>query len=418
MRKILLCVLLLGLVFLFSGCPSLFEKPLKSIAFSLITGGGYHTIALDEYGDVWAWGANLIGELGDGTNDDKSLPVQVKGPGGEGIMTGITAIAAGYSHTVVLDENGNVWAWGANHAGQLGDGTNDHANTPVQVIASKGDGFLTGVTAIAAGGDFSVALKEDGSVWTWGHNYFGQLGIGTSGAGTNMNRPVRVKGPKGTFLEGIVAVAGGSSHSVALDEDGQVWTWGMNNYGQLGDGTNDDRSLPVQVKGPGGKGFLTNVTVVCAGGYHTVALGEDGKARAWGYNASGQLGDGTDINKNTPVVVKAPEGEGALAGMEKIFGGGHHSIALGQDGSVWTWGNNNSGQLGDGTSVRKTRPVQVKGLGGDEFLEGIIAVAGGAQHTIALDLYGAIWTWGSNECGQLGDGTDIYKNTPVQVEMP
>jgi alpha-tubulin suppressor-like RCC1 family protein len=163
---------------------------------------------------------------------------------------------------------------------------------------------------------------------------------------------------------------------------------------------------------------LTNVTVVCAGGYHTVALGEDGKARAWGYNASGQLGDGTDINKNTPVVVKAPEGEGALAGMETIFGGGHHSIALGQDGSVWTWGNNNSGQLGDGTSVRKTRPVQVKGLGGDEFLEGIIAVAGGAQHTIALDLYGAIWTWGSNECGQLGDGTDIYRNTPVQVEMP
>ena len=221
-------------------------------------------------GTVWAWGENSDGQLGDGMTTDRGTPVQVKGPGGVGFLAGVVAIEAGYFHTVALRSDGTVWAWGNNYNGQLGDGTTTDRGTPVQVKGPGGVGFLAGVVAIEAGYFHTVALKSDGTVWAWGNNYNGQLGDGTT---TNRWTPVQVKGPGGASnLTGVVAVDAGYSHTVALKSDGTVWTWGDNGYGQLGDGTTTSRSTPVQVKGSGGAGNLTGVVAIAAGYRHTVAL--------------------------------------------------------------------------------------------------------------------------------------------------
>ena len=236
-----------------------------------IAGGMGHTIALKSDGTVWAWGANWAGRLGDGTTTDSTTPVQVSG------LTSVIAIAGGGYHTIALKSDGTVWAWGYNGNGELGDGTTTDRNTPVQVLGDGGVGFLSGVIAIAGGGNHTIALKSDGTMWVWGHNTNFQLGDGTT---TARNTPVRV-----SSLSGIIAIAGGYAHTVALKSDGTVWAWGWNYYGQLGDGTTTDRNTPVQtvninVSSPTVKtGTATNVTdttaalngLVSASGASTVA---------------------------------------------------------------------------------------------------------------------------------------------------
>ena len=309
----------------------------------------------------------------------------------------VIQVAAGDYHTVALKSDGTAWAWGYNNNGQLGDGTTTSRSTPVRVLG------LSGVTAIAAGQYHTVALASDGTVWAWGNNVSGQLGDGTT---TQRTTPVQVRGPGGIgYLAGVTAIAGGGYHTVALGSDSTVWAWGNNYSGQLGDGTNTNRSTPVQVSG------LTGVVTAIAAGYsHTVALKGDSKVWAWGRNYNGQLGDGTPTDRSTPVQVSG------LTGVTDIAAGDYHTVALkGGDGAVWTWGYNNNGQLGDGTTTQRRTPVQVRGYGGTGNLTGVTAIAGGGSHTVALKGGGTVWAWGSNAVGQLGDGTTTQRTTPVQV---
>ncbi|MEO5368135.1 MAG: Ig-like domain-containing protein, partial [Magnetococcus sp. WYHC-3] len=295
-----------------------------------IAGGNLHTVALKSDGTVRAWGYNGYGQLGDGTTTTRLTPVQVSG------LTGVVAVDAGSTHTVALKSNGTVWTWGANTSGQLGDGTTINRPTPVQVSG------LTGVTAIAAGNIRTFALKSDGTVWAWGYNYSGDIGDG--GAPGNRLTPVQVSG-----LTGVTAIAAGSYHSLALKSDGSVWAWSLNNCGQLGDGTTTQRTTPVQVSG------LTNgVTAIAAGLYHSLALKSDGSVRAWGYNGYGQLGDGTTINRLTSVQVS-----GLTSGVTAITAGASHTLARKSDTTVWVWGYNAYGQLGDNTTTARTTPVQM-----------------------------------------------------------
>jgi alpha-tubulin suppressor-like RCC1 family protein len=444
-----------------------------------IAAGYAHSVALKQDGTVWTWGANPVGELGDGTIAPfgNSSPVQVVGPGGIGLLTGVKAVAAGFHSTVALMLDGTVWTWGENGSGELGDGTTTDPpygkSTPVQVLGVGGIGFLTDVkaiaaafgyavalkqdgtvwvwgsngngqlgdgltnappvaqlasgetdvTAIAAGWGHTVALKQDGTVWTWGGNYTGQLGDGTTAI---QSTPVQVSGSGGSgFLTGIKAIAAGVGHSVALKQDGTVWTWGSNSSGQLGDGMTIDPSqppygqtTPVQVLGPGGSGFLTGVAAIAGGGYYTVALKQEGTVWAWGDNSSGQLGDGTTTSHSTPVQVLGAGGIGLLTGVKAIAAAFGYTVALKQDGTVWAWGYNGDGELGDGTETGYSTPVQVVGPGGIGFLTGVTAIAVGLDHTVALKQDGTVWTWGLNEYGQLGDGTTNSQSTPVQVLGP
>ncbi len=343
-----------------------------------IDAGWFHSIALKADGTVWTWGPDGRGELGETAAG--YIPLRVSG------LTGVSDIDGGTEHTIALKSDGTVWAWGKNDHGQLGDGTTTNRYTPVQVSG------LTGISTIAAGGDHSVALKADGTVWAWGRNHLGQLGDGTT---TDRYTPVQVSG-----LTGVSAVGAGGYCTVALKSDGTVWAWGYNAYGQLGDGTTTNRYTPVQVSG------LTNVSAIdlSHGAVHVIALKADGTVWTWGYNASGMLGDGTTINRTTPVQVSG------LTGISSVAVGDSHTVAMKSDGTVWTWGWNGYGGLGDGTTTDRHTPVQVSSI------TGISAIAAGRYYSIALKTDGTVWTWGLNYYASLGDCTHTDRYTPVQVK--
>jgi len=296
-------------------------------------------------------------------------------------------------HVLALKSDGTVWAWGNNQFGQIGVGTaggfGDFRVPPVKVQN------LTNVVAIAAGEYSSYALKSDGTVWAWGCNDYGQLGDGTT---TDRYTPVRVKN-----LTGVRDIVAGRNYAFAIKNDGTAWAWGGS--GCLGDGTSEDRHTPVRVKN------LTNVKQISTDGGilsdHAVAVKTDGTVWAWGKNSDGQIGDGTSgifESKYEPVRVKN------LSGVIAVGTSDASSYAVKSNGTVWAWGDNSRGQLGDGTTTDRLTPVQVKNL------TGVKAVEGNWYQCAALKSDGTVWAWGCNDDGQLGDGTTTERHTPVRVK--
>jgi len=342
--------------------------------------GGSHSLALKADQTVWAWGANSSGQIGDGTTTQRLTPVQVSG-----LMT-VIAIAAGLNHSLALKADGTVVAWGANGSGQLGDNTIVQKTSPVAVSG------LSGVVAIAAGTNHSLALKSDGSVVAWGSNSNGQLGDNST---TQRLTPVPV-----SSLSSVATIAAGSDHSLALKTDGTLAAWGANASGQLGDGSYTQRLTPVPV------GSLSGVSSVTAGTAFSAALRANGMSSgvtwAWGTNSSGQLGDGTTVSWNTQV-----SGAGDVV---LLATGEAHVLAFKQDGSAWAWGLNNHGQIGDGSTAQRTTPTRIVGL------TDLLALDGGwAGHSMTVKANGSLWTWGANASGQLGDNTVTQRTTPIQV---
>ena len=295
------------------------------------------------------------------------------------------SIEAGGYHSLALKEDGSVWSWGLNSNGQLGGGSTMGRAAPEQIVGA------TDAVWIAGGGKHSVMVKQDGTVWATGYNNYGQLGDGTT---TDRLSMVQVSG-----LTGAVRAAANEYHSLALKEDGSVWSWGYNNYGQLGNNTTTNRSTPVQVFS------LSGVAQIAAGFYHSLALKSDGTVWAWGYNQFGQLGNNATVNQARPVQVST------LSGVVGIAAGAYQSYALKADGTVWAWGYNSYGQLGNSATVNQTRPVQVSGL------SGVVGIAAGFYHGLAVKSDGSVWSWGYNNDGQLGDGSATNRLVPVRVQQ-
>lgn len=374
--------------------------------------GWNHTVGLKSDGTLWAWGGNDYGQLGLGNYTSRSSPQQV------GVDTDWSAVAAGKSFTIALKNNGTLWAWGKNSNGQLGNNTTTNSPIPVQI------GVDANWLSITAGDSFVLALKIDGTIWAWGANSYGQLGNNTT---TDSKIPVQIGA--GTPWTSIAA---GYNHAVALRNDGTIWTWGGNSSGQLGDGTTADSLVPIQVPG-------TNWSAVAAGGSnltyaetetdawilggHTVALKGDGTLWAWGQNIFGQLGDGTDINMGwagagtyplTGFVTydrALPFQIGTDTDWASISAGSGHTVALKDDGTLWAWGLNVNGQLANGNAgMNNLLPLPV---GADTYLPYILpeepwsSITAGGYHTVALRSDGTLWAWGWNGSGQLGDGTTI-----------
>ena len=370
------------------------------------------------------WGANNEGELGNGTTTTPVTTPQL----GMTTLTALSQIATGALHTLALKTDGTVWASGYNNNGQLGINNTTKQTSPVQVLkgsSSSATDYLTGVVQVAAGGYHSLAVKNDGTVWAWGLNDNGQLGDGTT---INRLSPVQVLGVGGSgFLTGVVQVAAGGSHSLAVKNDGTVWAWGQNTSGQLGDNSTTNRSTPVQVlKGASLSvtDYLTGVVQICGGHAHSVAMKSDGTVFAWGNNMNGQLGDGT--NTSSPIPVQAVKGASSsstayLTGVVQISVGNQYSMALKSDGTVFAWGSSSNGQLGDGTFGSGTynpAPVQVKGVGGTGNLTGVSQVCCVSTTAAALKSDGTVYTWGDGSKGQLGDGsTTGTQATPVKTSL-
>ncbi|MDH4163772.1 MAG: FG-GAP-like repeat-containing protein [Nitrospirota bacterium] len=356
---------------------------------STIAAGSSHTVAVKTDCTVWAWGDNAYGQLGDGTQDNKFTPVQVND------LSDMTAIAAGSGYTVAVKTDGTVWTWGSNGSGQLGYGLPLFTQGPRRVVD------ISGITAIAAGYYHSVALRGDGTAWTWGANDSCQLGHDFC---DGLNEPIKpIPEPVFNFTQ-VAAIAAGGYHTVAIKADETVWAWGRNSHGQLGAGfISNDSAVPVRVMVDG---YDLTAWQIAAGYNHTISR-NNGGVYTWGSNDSGQLGDSTLNDSSTPVLLKG-------LGFATIAAGYYHSVAIGgmiqADETVWAWGSNGVGQLGDGSNIGKTTPVQVTGLTGT-----VVAVAAGAEHTVAVKSDGTVWAWGGNYYGQLGDGGTINSSRPVQV---
>jgi alpha-tubulin suppressor-like RCC1 family protein len=365
-----------------------------------IAGGDYHRLTLSPDGTVWSWGLNDSGQVGDGTIGTRYTPVQVLGPGGVGHLSGVVALAGGGNSSFALRGDGTVWAWGANASGQLGDGSTTPSPTPVQVIGVGGVGHLSGVVAIAAGSLHSLALLSDGTVLAWGRNNFGQLG---SVAGGFSATPQIVSG-----VSAVKAIAGGVLHSVALRSDGTVWAWGYNQYGTLGDGSSVSyRSTPGPVSG------LSEVAAIASSNStHVLALKSDGTVWAWGSNQRGQLGDGSETDRLTPVQVSNTDGSDMLSNVSLIACGGNHSLALTTDGTLLAWGYGTQGQRGDGTNTLSgTRPVPVASSG----LSDVVAIAGAGNASLAIRSQAIGAAWGDNTNGSLGN-TGGTSSVPTAVD--
>jgi len=469
--------------------------------------GSFHTMAIRSDGSLWAWGGNVHGQLGDGTTIDRTTPVMV--------MDNVISVSAGVFHTAAIRGDGSLWAWGSNGSGNLGDGTATTRHAPVWIMDD--------VVQVSAAFFHTTAIRSDGSLWAWGSNAGGRLGDGTT---TGRRTPTKI-------MDDTIYVSAGIDHTMAIRNDGSLWAWGSNADGRLGDGTTQNSNVPTKV--------TSNVTLVSTSGGssnsgHTMAVTSDGSLWAWGLNNNGQLGDGTIINRYIPVLImEAPEpimpptipvtgitinqsnftlqisreiessqnnleSQGVLnihslrttqtphpiskqltttinpttatntnvtwsssnisvatinnqglvtaispgtatitvttedgghtdsitvtvinapteggppnrptpEGRNNLLSAGYaHSAILLPNGTLWTWGNNNYGQLGNGTTNNSDTPIMV--------LDDVIYVSTGHSHTMAIRSDGSLWAWGSNIHGQLGDGTTVDRHIPVKI---
>jgi alpha-tubulin suppressor-like RCC1 family protein len=392
-----------------------------------------HSVAFRNGSTLVAWGNDGFGQLGNNSTVNALIPVVVLGG------AGMKGFAVGGTHTLAFN-NHTTLAWGNNGFGQLGEGTLTARAVPFRVLKSVVTGgttsfpTLSNVIAVAAGGNHSLALVQVGptntSVWAWGSNVFGQLGDQTV---TNRAAAVQVSDipPNGAFLVGVTKIAAGGSHSLALRSNGSVSSWGYNGFGQLGQRirfqnlSTLNRTFPDQVLKvdastvPPGTASLTNVTDIAAGGSHSLAVVNDGpdpsnpdtaRVWAWGYNILGQLGDGTIIDKPNAVQILVDTNNAPFKGVIAVAAGADHSLALKSDGTVWAWGFNFFGQLGNGvlgSNDPVTRPVQVlvgPAPGTPLVLSANAKIFAIGNHSLAIN-GNTVWAWGDNTFGQLGNNT-------------
>ena len=357
-----------------------------TVTFAAVSVGGIHTCGVAAGGVAYCWGWNTRGQLGDGTSGtERWVPVRVVGD------ARFAAVSAGDRYTCGLTTTGAAYCWGLNGWGQLGDGTTTDRSSPVLVAG------VLNFKLVATGFRQTCAIAVSGAAYCWGLNRAGQLGDGTT---TDRSSPARVAGDL-TFS----AVSAGDFHTCGVTTAGAAYCWGANGDGQLGDGSTTNRSTPTPVRVVSGVTFAA----VSAGGFHTCGITPDGAAYCWGANGEGQLGDASADGRTQPVRVA---GGGSYAA---VSAGNSHTCAITAVGAAYCWGLNVQGQLGDGTTESRRRPVPVAG---DIHFAAIEAGGSGQAlgfHTCGLTAAGAAYCWGQNARGQLGDGTTEDRTRPVPV---
>jgi len=333
---------------------------------------------------LWAWGRNNNGQLGISDINHRSSPIQT-------IAGGInwSKISAGGYHTVAIKSDNTLWTWGRNESGNLGDNTTIHRSSPVQTIAGGSNW-----SSVAGGYSITGAIKTDGTLWVWGKNNYGQLGDNSI---TNWSSPVQTIAGGSNWSS---FYSGGASFSGGIKTDGTLWVWGRNDLSLLGDNTQIHRSSPVQTIAGG-----TNWKQAAGGTDHTAAIKTDGTLWVWGRNINGQLG----INSTTAPVSSPIQTISGGTNWRTLATGIYNTMAIKTDGTLWGWGWNPYGVLGDNSTIWKSSPVQTV-AGGTNW-----AQVSTGYNTAAIKTDGTLWAWGRNSYGQLGDNTVIGKSSPVQT---
>lgn len=336
-------------------------------------------------GNLWGWGLNTSGQLGIGSLTHTSSPIQTTAYGHNWKQ-----VASGNQFTHAIKSDGTLWGWGGNLYGQLGDNSNTDRLDPVQNYANT-----IAWSKVAAGGLTSCGIKVDGTLWSWG----GSGGSGVFGNNTTtpsaISSPIQTTGTGNNWKECDV----GYGFIIALKTDGTLWGWGDNTYGQLGDNTLDNKSIPTQI------GTATTWSQISCGQYHVSAIKTDGTLWCWGVNEFGQLGDETILNKNSPVQTKA-----VGTNWKKTTCGYRTTAAIKNDGTLWLWGENYSGQLGNNSTQHRSSPVQTNS-GGSNWRH----VSCGYQHVAAIKTDGSLWTWGKNTKGSLANNSNVSSSVPIEI---
>jgi alpha-tubulin suppressor-like RCC1 family protein len=420
--------------------PELVSGP-ATTSWAAIQGGAFHTLAITTTGELFAWGANSNGQLGDSTTVDKSSPILVSGP----VNTSWSSVSSGSQHSLAIATTGRLYAWGSNTSGQLGDNTLTAVSSPILVsgpaatswIAVSGYNNSTGTWALTSGnilwgwgsnttevlgiatnvsspqqvgtsswiaistkGSLSLAITTAGRLYAWGGGPSGSQGDLST---IPKSSPVLVSGPTNTSWSAIAAAAG---FGLAISTTGQLWGWGSNINGGVGNNSGTSVSSPVLVSGPAS----TSWSVVACGQEHALAISTTGQLYAWGLNSSGQLGILSTTRKSSPVLVSGPTGASWIA----VSGGQEHSLAITADGTLYAWGRGTFGRLGDNTTVAKSSPILVSGPANTSWS----AISAGLQHSTALTSLGQLYTWGYNAGGQLGDSSTTSSSLPVLIPGP
>jgi len=365
---------LIFILFLLQGCG---ENTLS------VSSGFFHSCRIEEGEDrnyLWCWGRNIEGQLGKG--DYLVWRTYTWGLNSEEWVkekwSSTDSVSAGGYHTCAIDDDKNLWCWGRNDYGQVGNGENENKNIPSPVSFGKK------WKSVSAGGHHTCAIDDDKNLWCWGRNNFGQLG---NGGYKNENIPVLISQDKRWNQ-----VSAGGHHTCAIDDEKKLWCWGRNDFGQVGDESFENRNRPVIVSLPDGKKKWLSVS---AGGYHTCAIDDEKKLWCWGRNDFGQLGDGGNENKNVPSRV-------ADRKWKSVSSGGYHTCAIDGDHNLWCWGRNDFGQIGDESFEKRNRPVIVFPPR-DVKKKKWLSVSSGGYHTCAvIEERRRVYCWGSDSYGQCG----------------
>lgn len=354
------------------------------LAVTSISAGSYHTCAIDPDGGAWCWGYNNYGQLGDDSTTNRARPVRVFG-----LSSGIVQISAGDYHSCAVDENANAWCWGRNGNGRLGDDTTTTSARPVQAL------LPSGAKTIDAGDTFTCAIDTSDVAWCWGDNTRGRLGNGTT---TSSRTPVAVLN-LGPGVKSISTSLFG--HACAIDANDEAWCWGYSNGGQVGFSTTLTNATPGRVQG-----LPSGIMRLEAGHTHSCAIDSVGALWCWGTNGRGELGDGTTEDRVQPAVVN-----GLSSGVRDLGLGRFSSCAIDAARSLWCWGDNDYGQIGDNTTTRSSLPVHVSTL-----TTPVDQVTSGGFHTCASDVEGGLWCWGRGSFSQIGDGFTSERRIPTAVD--
>lgn len=356
-----------------------------------ISAGGNHTVGRRADGALYAWGWNRQGQLGEASNGDRATPTLVSSTG---VKLPWKQVAVGELHTLAIDSDGVLWAWGYNQNGQLGDGTTADKNVPVKVGTAKD------WVSIAAGKSHSMAINKSGVMFGWGRNFNGQLGDNSKIDRLVPTRVATVTTGTPAATVTWTAVSAGASHTLARAMDGSLWAWGGNAKSQLGNNATADVQQPTKINTTPASTWVS----VAAGGTHSLGIRADGTLWAWGDNSSGQLGVATT---NTAVTAPIPTQVGTASNWSVIASGLAHSLGVRTDGTLYGWGSNSNGQVGNGSTVNVGAPTQI----GTAITW--VNVESGLQHSVALQKDNSVWLWGRNTEGQLGNGTQTDVTAPA-----